>query len=79
MWITRALSNMATAKIPFNQSQFVNSNLQCNGTDNSQLINSEFQANHSSFVAVGSTPFYLTRTSLNATTGQSENDTFLQM
>lgn len=59
---------MATAKIPFNQSQFVNASLACNATDNSQ----KNDVNPTS-----ATGFYLTRTALNATTGQSENDTFL--
>lgn len=59
---------MATAKIPFNQSQFVNASLACNGTDNSQ---------RNDVNPTSATPFYLTRIALNATTGQNENDTFL--
>lgn len=59
---------MAAVKIPFNQSQFINTNLAVNGTDNSQ----KNDVNPTS-----ATGFYLTRTALNATTGQSENDTFL--
>lgn len=65
---------MATAKIPFNQSQFVNASLACNGTDNSQENNSQYQV-----LPNKNSPYYLTRIALNATTGQSENDTFLSM
>lgn len=59
---------MAAVKIPFNQSQFINTSLAVNGTDNSQK---------NDVAPTSATPFYLTRTALNATTGQSENDTFL--
>lgn len=65
---------MATAKVPFNQSQFVNSNLQCNGTDNSQL-----NITQQNDLPTGVTGYYLTRIALNATTGQNENDTFLSI